>query len=146
MTAPTRPLVARGANRSGGAYEQEGQPDRLRRVSGESHCERREGEGVLLGDLFGWAFKDWGDDYADTTSSGAGSGFNADPEHRRTKPLVVIYAPDLDAAHDKVVAAGGKVTKEVFSFPGGKRFHFTDPCGNELAVWSDRCARRERSA
>jgi len=93
---------------------------------------------TFYSEAFGWSFKDWGDDYADTSSSGVGSGFNADPAHRPTKPLVVIYTPDLDAARSKVLAAGGRITKEIFSFPGGKRFHFTDPCGNELAAWSDR--------
>ena len=93
---------------------------------------------AFYSETFGWSFKDWGDDFADTSSSGVGSGINADPTHRPTKPLVVIYTPDLDAAYGKVVAAGGKITKETFSFPGGKRFHFTDPCGNELAAWSDR--------
>ena len=93
---------------------------------------------TFYSEAFGWSFKDWGDDYADTSSSGVGSGFNADVAHRPTKPLAVIYALDLDAARSKVLAAGGKITKETFSFPGGKRFHFTDPCGNELAAWSDR--------
>jgi predicted enzyme related to lactoylglutathione lyase len=86
---------------------------------------------------FNWSFQDWGDDYADTYSSGVGSGLNADPEHRPSKPLVVIYTPDLQATAIKVVASGGHITKEIFSFPGGRRFHFTDPCGNELAAWSD---------
>ena len=86
---------------------------------------------------FGWEFQDWGDDYADTSSSGIGSGFNADPGHRPGKPLVVIYTRDLPATLSKVIASGGKITKDIFSFPGGRRFHFQDPCGNELAVWSD---------
>lgn len=86
---------------------------------------------------FGWSFQDWGDDYADTSSSGLGCGFNGDAEHRPGKPLVVIYATDLPAARARVVASGGTVTKDIFSFPGGRRFHFLDPCGNELAVWSD---------
>lgn len=88
--------------------------------------------------VFGWAFRDWGDDYADTTDSGIGSGVNADPAHRPSAPLVVIYAPDLAAARRKVVAAGGRITRDIFAFPGGRRFHFTDPSGNELAAWSDR--------
>lgn len=51
--------------------------------------------------------------------------------------LLVIYAGDLSALQDRIVAAGGRISKEIFSFPGGRRFHFTDPDGNELAVWSD---------
>ena len=91
----------------------------------------------FYGEVFGWSFKDWGDDYADTTSSGLGSGFNADPEHRPAKPLVVIYSEDLDLTRAKLLAAGAKVTTERFSFPGGRRSHFTEPTSNELAVWSD---------
>ncbi len=52
--------------------------------------------------------------------------------------LVVIFAVDLGAAEQRVRAAGGKIVKPIFSFPGGRRFHFSDPSGNELAVWSDR--------
>lgn len=88
--------------------------------------------------VFGWSFKDWGDHYVDTSSSGVGSGFNADPEHRPAAPLVVVYSRELEAAREQVRASGGKLTKDIFSFPGGRRFHFKDPCGNELAVWSDR--------
>lgn len=88
--------------------------------------------------VFGWEFSDWGDDYADTKSSGLASGFNADPAHRPRMPLVVIFTKDLAGARGRVVAAGGTITKEIFSFPGGQRFHFTHPCGNILAVWSDR--------
>ncbi|MFT3691545.1 MAG: hypothetical protein QM831_00280 [Kofleriaceae bacterium] len=93
---------------------------------------------AFYGQAFGWSFKDWGDDYIDTQSSGVSSGFNADASHRPTKPLAVIYVHDLVAIRANVLAAGGTITKETFAFPGGKRFHFTDPCGNELAAWSDR--------
>jgi predicted enzyme related to lactoylglutathione lyase len=88
--------------------------------------------------VFGWGFKDWGDDYIDTSDSGLASGFNADPEHCPIKPLAVIYASDLVTVRAAVLAAGGVLTKETFEFPGGRRFHFTDPAGNELAVWSDK--------
>ncbi len=87
--------------------------------------------------VFGWSFTDWGGDYADTNGSGVGSGFNADPAHRPSQPLAVIYVSDLEQARTGVIAAGGTVTRDVFSFPGGQRFHFRDPLGNELAVWSD---------
>lgn len=88
--------------------------------------------------VFGWTYKDWGGDYADTQSSGVGTGINADPSHRPRYPLVVIYSDDLEAARASILRAQGTVTKEIFSFPGGRRFHFFDPAGNELAVWSDR--------
>lgn len=87
--------------------------------------------------VFGWSYKSWGDDYADTQNSGISSGINADPENRPNHPLAVIYTDNLEAMQDKIVAAGGTITKEIFSFPGGRRFHFKDPADNELAVWSD---------
>jgi predicted enzyme related to lactoylglutathione lyase len=88
--------------------------------------------------VFGWSYKDWGDDYADTAASGLGSGINADPEHRPGQPLAVIYTADLEAVRKKVLTADGTITRDIFSFPGGRRFHFREPAGNELAVWSDR--------
>jgi uncharacterized protein len=88
--------------------------------------------------VFEWSYKDWGDDYSDTADSGPGSGINADPEHRPQHPLAVIYVSNLEAMRAKVIAAEGKITREIFSFPGGRRFHFKDPADNELAVWSDR--------
>ena len=92
----------------------------------------------FYGEVFGWSFQDWGDDYIDTTSSGLGSGFNADRQHRPRQPLAVIYSQDLELTQAKIQAAGGTITKAIFSFPGGRRFHFTDLASNELAVWSDR--------
>ena len=87
---------------------------------------------------FGWAYTDYGPDYSDTQSSGVGSGINADPDHRPTSPLPVVYVEDLEAAHTRVIDAGGIVTRAIFTFPGGRRFHFADPAGNELGVWSDK--------
>ena len=89
-------------------------------------------------DVFGWTFQDWGEDYADTKNSGIGSGINSDPSHRPPTPLVVLFSSELEATRTKVIEAGGKITKDVFSFPGGRRFHYVDPAGNQLAVWSDK--------
>jgi uncharacterized protein len=86
---------------------------------------------------FGWTYQDYGPDYCDTKSSGVGSGINGDPDHRSLQPLPVIYVEDLEAAQKKVVDAGGIVTRAIFSFPGGRRFHFADPSGNEIGVWSE---------
>jgi uncharacterized protein len=83
--------------------------------------------------VFGWQYKDWGPDYADTHDGRLGSGLSVETK----APLVVIYARDLEAALARVTKAGGAVTRDVFDFPGGRRFHFRDPHGNELAVWSD---------
>jgi predicted enzyme related to lactoylglutathione lyase len=91
----------------------------------------------FYGSAFGWIYKDWGSDYADTQSSGVGTGINADQSHQPRQALVVIYAQALEESRTKVIAANGKVTKDIFSFPGGRRFHFIDPAGNELAVWSE---------
>jgi uncharacterized protein len=88
--------------------------------------------------VFGWSYKDWGEDYSDTQSSGLNSGINADPSHRPNHPLAVIYSVDLEKARAKIIESNGVVTREIFSFPGGRRFHFIDPAGNELAVWSDK--------
>ena len=87
---------------------------------------------------FGWIYQDYGPDYSDTRSSGIGCGINGDPDHRTLQPLPVIYVEDLEAAQAKVTEAGGIVTRPIFSFPGGRRFHFADPSGNELGVWSER--------
>jgi predicted enzyme related to lactoylglutathione lyase len=87
---------------------------------------------------FGWTWQDYGPDYCDTKSSGIGSGINGDADHRTLQPLPVIFAEDLEEAQSKVVAAGGIVTRAIFSFPGGRRVHFADPSGNELGVWSDK--------
>lgn len=84
---------------------------------------------------FGWTFTDYGPAYA-AMSEGMDGGFNADAADQTAKPLVVLYAHDLEAMEAKVRAAGGTITRPIFAFPSGRRFHFTDPSGNELAVWS----------
>ena len=89
-------------------------------------------------DVFGWSFQDWGDDYSDTRDSGTNSGFSAAAAHRPAGPLVVLFATDLEAARERIIKAGGKISKEIVSFPGGRRFHYIDPAGNELGVWSDK--------
>lgn len=85
---------------------------------------------------FGWSFTDYGPSYA-AYSEGLDGGFDADAASQLTKPLVVLFARDLEAMEAKVVAAGGVIVKPIFSFPGGRRFHFRDPSGNELAVFTE---------
>ena len=92
---------------------------------------------VFYMNVFGWTYKDWGDDYSDTQSSGLSSGINADADHRSQHPLAVIYTTNLEAARERLLTGQGTITRDIFSFPGGRRFHFLDPSGNELAVWSD---------
>jgi len=88
--------------------------------------------------VFGWKFQDWGPDYASFEDGRLAGGFHLSEEVIRGGPLVVIYAVDLESVEASVRANGGTIAKEIFSFPGGRRFHFTDPSGNELAVWSDK--------
>lgn len=88
---------------------------------------------AFYGAAFSWTFTDYGPDYA-AFEEGLDGGFAAGEAQ---KPLVVLYAHDLEAMEAKVRAAGGAIVKPIFSFPGGRRFHFTDPAGNELAVWSE---------
>jgi len=84
---------------------------------------------------FGWRFTDYGPTYT-AFSEGLDGGFPGEGS-AQSKPLVVLYAHDLEAMQAKVEAAGGVVLKPIFGFPGGRRFHFADPAGNELAVWSE---------
>ncbi len=87
-------------------------------------------------DVFGWQFTDYGPDYISFFDGRLAGGFSKET-HPAKGTLVVLYASDLEATEAKVKKAGGKIVKPTFSFPGGRRFHFTDPSGNELAVWSE---------
>jgi predicted enzyme related to lactoylglutathione lyase len=91
---------------------------------------------AFYGAAFGWRFQDYGPEYA-AFAEGLDGGFDAQAEATKT-PLPVLYAHDLEAMQARVEAAGGAVVKPIFAFPGGRRFHFHDPAGNELAVWSER--------
>ncbi len=88
-------------------------------------------------DVFGWAFTDYGPDYTSFEDGRLTGGFQRAASVERTGPLVVLYVDDLADAERRVKAAGGRIVRETFSFPGGSRFHFADPNGNELAVWHD---------
>lgn len=90
--------------------------------------------------VFCWRFTDYGTEYKSFTDGRMNGGFYFADEKSVTESgaaLVVFYAEDLESTQEKVVANGGDVVKPIFSFPGGRRFQFTDPHGNELAVWSD---------
>jgi hypothetical protein len=88
--------------------------------------------------VFGWRFEDYGPDYTSFQDGRLSGGFTKDAPVRAANPLVVIYAAQLEAIAAKIEQAGGRIVKPAFSFPGGRRFHFSDPNGNELAVWSER--------
>ena len=87
---------------------------------------------------FNWQFTEYGPDYSATTTGDVDVGLNGQPEEALSAPLPVIRVDDLEAAFAAVTEAGGTIAKAIFSFPGGRRFHFIDPSGSELAVWSDR--------
>jgi len=88
--------------------------------------------------VFGWKFTDYGPDYTAFEDGRLNGGFTTGAKAGRGGGLVIMYALDLEAIERDVTNAGGKIVKPIFSFPGGRRFHFTDPAGNELAVWSER--------
>lgn len=91
-------------------------------------------------EAFGWAFIDYGPDYAAISGAGLDGGFYKSDLRATTasgSALVVLYSSELESALARVMAAGGEIVKPIFSFPGGRRFHFKDPSGNEYAVWSE---------
>ncbi|USU12556.1 VOC family protein [Sphingomonadaceae bacterium OTU29THOMA1] len=89
---------------------------------------------AFYGAAFGWAFSDFGPTYAATVTGDTDVGFQADDAQKTAAALPVIEVEDVDAALAAVEAAGGQVTVATFAFPGGRRFHFADPDGHELAV------------
>lgn len=84
--------------------------------------------------VFGWSLTDFGSTYASTMTGNVDLGLQADASEATAAPLVVIGVDDLEAGLAAVERAGGTVTRPIFAFPGGRRFHFRDPAGNELAV------------
>jgi len=87
--------------------------------------------------VFGWTFTDYGPEYTSFQDGRLNGGFDATVKGKAGAPLAVLYSRDLGATRERILAAGGTIVRETFSFPGGKRFHFADPGGNELAVWSE---------
>ena len=86
---------------------------------------------------FGWEFTNYGPDYSATTNGVTDLGLNGQPEEALAAPLPVVRVDNLEQAFDSVVAAGGIIAKPIYAFPGGRRFHFVDPSGSELAAWSE---------
>ena len=92
---------------------------------------------------FGWEFEDFGPDYIAFSNQGLDGGFfksEMKSQSSQGAALVIFYSEDLEASQSKIKNAGGEIVKPIFSFPGGRRFHFTEPSGNEFAVWSDKTA------
>ncbi len=106
----------------------------------EFQAPRLEATRAFFEKLLGWKFEDYGPDYTSFVDGRIAGGFC-----RSTKActldsggvLVVLYHPRLEEIYQKLIVLGGKITKEIFSFPGGRRFHFLEPSGNELAIWSE---------
>ena len=89
--------------------------------------------------VFGWDFTDWGEGYASFRDGRLRGGFaRVEQMPASLAPLIVIYSAQLEVVEDAIIGHGGRITKPTFEFPGGRRFHFKDPAGNQLAVWSDR--------
>jgi predicted enzyme related to lactoylglutathione lyase len=84
---------------------------------------------------FGWVFTNYGSDYSATTEGVTDVGLNGQPDDALSAPLPVVRVDDLETAFDAVRQAGGTIAKPIYAFPGGRRFHFIDPGGSELAVW-----------
>lgn len=91
----------------------------------------------FYGTVFDWKFQDWGDEYMAFSDGRVDGGFARGDAKPDRGALVILYASNLEGLQQKVLQSGGVITKDIFSFPGGRRFHFADPAGNELAIWSD---------
>ncbi len=95
----------------------------------------------FFGTVFSWEFTDYGPEYTAFFNAGLNGGFYKSDLSSTTdngSTLVVFYSEDIEETKSNIKKAGGKIVKPVFEFPGGRRFHFTDPNGNEYAVWSDK--------
>lgn len=91
----------------------------------------------FMGDAFGWSFTSYGPEYTGIDTAGIDAGIDAGAG-RTEAPLAVIRTEDLELAEREVVAAGGVITTPAYDFPGGRRFHFREPGGCELAVWIEK--------
>jgi len=86
---------------------------------------------------FDWEFTDYGPTYIAFSNSGLEGGFEKDDNEIVNGALVILYHKKLETVKARIIEMKGKISKDIFSFPGGERFHFVDPAGNELAVWSE---------
>ena len=106
----------------------------------EFPCRHLPSTKAFFSEVFQWSFQDYGPDYTAFADQGLDGGFfRADAESSTANgaALIVFYSRDLENTLARVHAAGGEIVKPIFDFPGGRRFHFTEPSGNEFAVWSD---------
>ena len=106
----------------------------------EFPCRNIQKSQAFFKEVFGWTFVDYGPDYTAFSNAGIEGGFfKSDLAATTAKgsALTVFYSKDLEGTLARVLKAGGKIIKPIFSFPGGRRFHFIEPSGNEFAVWTD---------
>lgn len=92
---------------------------------------------AFYGAVFDWTFIDYGPTYSEFSDGRLTGGFTTGEPVRPGGPLIILYADDLAATQTRIEAAGATISRAVFTFPGGRRFHFLDLDGYELAVWSD---------
>jgi len=95
---------------------------------------------LFFTEIFGWSFEDFGPDYTAFANEGLDGGIYKSELSSSTEngsALIIFYSQELEITEAKIINAGGKIIRPTFSFPGGRRFHFSDPNGNEFAVWSD---------
>ena len=88
--------------------------------------------------LFGWEFQEWGDDYLSFNDGRLDGGLRRSKEPASASGvLLVFYSEDLQRDVQRVTDLGGSISQDIFEFPGGSRFHFVDPVGNEYAMWTE---------
>lgn len=92
---------------------------------------------AFYGSAFDWTFTDYGPNYCEFSDGHMKGGFNASAPATPGGPLIVLYGSNLADILGRIESAGGTIVKPIYNFPGGRRFHFTDPDGYELAVWSE---------
>ena len=93
---------------------------------------------AFLEAMFGWTFQEWGDEYLSFSDGRLDGGIRkADAAAPASGVLLVFYSDDLERDVERVKELGGRISQEIFSFPGGRRFHFVDPVGTEFAIWSE---------
>ncbi len=104
----------------------------------EIACSDLSASKVFFRNVFGWSFHDYGSEYSAFSGAIVNGGFyQSSHKPEKNSVLVVLYHSDLDAIKATIKKHGGQISREIFAFPGGHRFHFLDPSGQEYAVWSE---------
>ena len=95
----------------------------------------------FFAEVFDWSFQDYGEEYSAFSDQGIDGGFypaQKSTSYEKSGSLLIFYSEDLESTLSAIEQAGGMITQPIFAFPGGRRFHFSEPSGNEMAVWSDK--------